>query len=199
MKSEPQSPDVPVGERFALNLSKRNLFLIWLVAVVLLGFVGDVRRYVTKLFAAPPPVPLCLQPYSGYVQTGIKSLPPAGTAETDARDMSLVWGVRDAARICTTESCDTGAVANYRQALHRYFESRVRHTHRLDIQYGAPGFARAQRLYQTADDLEIEQGLRERQRAKVYRINADSFAEQPIRVLLFRGADALRACRRAGG
>jgi len=196
-KTEQQLPDdISVGQGFPHHgLSRGNMYLIGFVIVVLVGFVGDVRNDVTKLFAAPPPVPQCLPRYGGYYPPGIKSLPPAGSPETDARDVSLVWGVKDAARVCTAENCDTAALANYREALHRYFAARAAHTYRLDRQYGDPGLARARRLYQTADDLEVEQGLRERHRAKVFRINADSFAEQPLRMLLFRGADALRACR----
>jgi hypothetical protein len=198
-KSEPHHSDETGGSGFSLDgLTKRNVFLIGLGIVVLLGVVGDMIVYGKKLLRGAPPVPACVHAHSYYYTPGTKHLPAPGSDSTDARaDWPEIVRVKDAARVCTAKNCDSAALANYRAALHGYLYLRSYHTRRLDMEYGDAGLARARRLYQSAADLEIEQGLRERYKAKVFWINEKSADEDVLRILIAKGPEALRPCRKS--
>lgn len=179
------------------RISGRNLFWIGIGLVVLVAVVGDMLGFVRRKLAGPPPVPACYNKYSAFYTRGTKALLPRGTPASDARNLSQVVRMKDVSRICTAKACDADALKAYRDALHWYLAGRTFHMRKLDIESGDAGLARARELYRTPDDLEIEQGLRERYQARVFWINEGSADEDVLRILLFKGADALRPCRKS--
>jgi len=104
-----------------------------------------------------------------------------------------------AQRVCTPSACGREEWQAYRSALFWYLASRLQHTTRLDRDYGDPGLARSREIYSTALDRQIEDGLRERYRAKVFRINDFRQDRDAVAILVLKRGEALRPCRAHGG
>ena len=101
-----------------------------------------------------------------------------------------------AQRVCTPSACVREEWKAYRSAMFWYVSSRLQHTSRLDREYGDEGLARAREIYGSALDRQIEEGLRARYRAKVFRLNDFTQNHDAMTILVLRGGDALRPCRR---
>jgi hypothetical protein len=74
---------------------------------------------------------------------------------------------------------------------------RMQHTRQLDREYGQLGLRRAADIYSEPVDARIENGLRERYRAGMFRINDFRQNKDAIAILVLKGGAALRPCRRA--
>ena len=130
---------------------------------------------------------------------------PSGPGE---RKEALWWSPRGeqyvdrvvaAAYVCTARSCDRKAWEQYRSALFWYLSERMRRTRQLDSVYGDRGVERAQFLFGGKVDLDIEQGLRERYNAGVFRIKDFSQNRDAVTILLHAGGHGLRPCRTSTG
>jgi hypothetical protein len=158
---------------------------------------NEVYHYAKKRVSEPVEAAACFEPYDANYTSGNAPLPARGTPSTDQRgDEFYLTRVKDAERLCTPQSCDKAALAAYNSALFWYFSERMRHMRRLDMNYGEAGIARARQLYRTADDLAIEQGLRARYQAKMFRINDSRQHREVKSILIFKGGDAMRPCRK---
>jgi hypothetical protein len=158
---------------------------------------NEIYHFAMKRVTEPTEAAACFEPYDATYTPGNAPLPPRGTSETDdRRNANYIVQVKDAERVCKPGSCDAAAYRNYSSALFWYLSDRMRHMRRLDMNYGEAGIARAQQLYRTADDLAIEQGLRDRYRAKLFRINDSRQHREVKSILIFRGGEAMRPCRK---
>ena len=158
---------------------------------------NEIYHYTKKRVTEPTEAAACFEPYDATYKPGSAPLPPRGTPETDdRRDQNYIVQVKDAERVCKPGACDAQASRNYSSALFWYFSERMRHMRRLDMNHGDAGIARARQLYRTADDLAIEQGLRERYQAKLFRINDLRQHREVKSILIFKGGEAMRPCRK---
>jgi hypothetical protein len=177
--------------------TRRNALLTGLGIALTFVACNEAYHYVRKRVSEPAQAAPCFEPYDATYKPGSAPLPARGTPSTDQRgDELYLTRVKDAERLCTPQSCDKAALAAYNGALFWYFSDRMRHMRRLDMNYGEAGIARARQLYRTADDLAIEQGLRERYQAKTFRINDSRQHREVKSILIFKGGEAMRPCRK---
>jgi hypothetical protein len=102
-----------------------------------------------------------------------------------------------AEKVCKPGSCTLQAAKAYRSAFFWYFEPRLQHTRQLDKAYGDNGLRLARNIYSEPIDRQLEAGLRERYRAKAFRINGRRQNRDAIAILIFEGGAALRPCRKS--
>jgi len=99
-----------------------------------------------------------------------------------------------ASRACTPQSCPKDAWKAYRSALFWYLSPRLQHTSRLYLGFGENGLNRAREIYREPRDVRIEEGLRERYAAGVFRFNDFTQQREAVTILVLKGAEALRPC-----
>jgi hypothetical protein len=104
----------------------------------------------------------------------------------------------NAAKVCRIGGCDAAAWKAYRSDLFWYLSARLQHLRLLDMKYGDPGIRRAQSIYDSPSDRQIEQDLRDRYRAGVFRLKDLGQNRDAISILVLAGSRALKPCRRAG-
>jgi hypothetical protein len=102
-----------------------------------------------------------------------------------------------AQRVCKPSSCGREEWKEYRSAIFWYVSARMMHTSRLDREYGDDGLARAREIYSTALDRQVEEGLRARYRAKLFRLNDFRQDHDAMTILVLKDGDGLRPCRKA--
>jgi len=169
-----------------------------IAGVAIAGF--DVFALVTKHVSEPKKAPAC---YGRQHVAGRQGIPPRG--ERDAQGHSVddrLSGIDTdritlALRICTTQSCPSGALKDYRSAMSWYLFYRLQHTSQLYRSYGDAGLARAREIYREPIDVLVEQGMRERYAAGVFRVNDFLDRRTAIAIIVFGGGDALRPCTAA--
>jgi hypothetical protein len=155
----------------------------------------------------PTQAPACYWPDVADYTPRNDTMPLRGAKERDGfspdqrRDAPYVDQLKQAETVCTPASCGGEALKTYRSALYWYLSTRLRDTRRLDSRYGDPGLRRARENYDTPADRQIEEALRVRYRAGVFRINdfrpnRDGNREA-IAILVLKGGAALRPCRKA--
>jgi hypothetical protein len=76
-----------------------------------------------------------------------------------------------------------------------YLFYRLQQTSQLYRNYGDAGLARARQIYREPIDVRVEQGLRERYAAGVFRINDFRSHRAAFAMIVLKGGDALRPCR----
>jgi hypothetical protein len=157
---------------------------------------NEIYHFVKKRTTEPTQAAPCFEPERAHYTPGAKSLPAAVPTNEQQRDMPALWRLKDAERVCKPTSCDSAALRAYESAFFWYIADRMQVTRGLDMNHGDPGLARARRLYGTPDDLAIEQGLRERYRAKLFRINDQRQHRDVKSILIFKGGEAMRPCRK---
>ena len=170
------------------------------LAITLIFILGnEVYHFVKKRTTEPTEAALCFEPDRATYSPGKDPLPAYGSPKAEARrDQHYLRTLQHASRACTPTSCDKGAFSKYDDALFWYLSNRM-HLMRLhDLNYGEPGIARARAMYRTAEDQAVEQGLRERYRAKLFRINDRSQQREAKSILIFKGGEAMRPCRKGG-
>ena len=157
---------------------------------------NEIYHFIKKRTSEPTQAAPCFEPERAHYTPGTKALPAAVANNEQLRDMSALWRLKDAERVCTPSSCDSAALSAYQSAFFWYIADRMRVTRGFDMNHGDPGLARARRIYGTPDDLASEQGLRDRYRAKLFRIN-DSRQHRDVKsILIFKGGESLRPCRK---
>jgi hypothetical protein len=118
-----------------------------------------------------------------------------GTSIDQRRDES--YRLIESETTCKVTACSPEASKQYRSAWFWYLSSRLRHTRRLDMEYGQLGLRRAAEIYSEPIDVQLEKGLRDRYRAGVFRINDFTQNRDAVAILVLKGGAALRPCRKA--
>ena len=106
-----------------------------------------------------------------------------------------IGNLLDAERACKPGACSSQALREYKSALFWYLEPRLQHIRQLDMAYGDNGLRLARSIYSESIDRQIENGVRERYRANVFRINDSRQNRDAMAILIFQGGAALRSCR----
>jgi len=158
---------------------------------------NEIYHYVSKRVTEPTEAAICYDRTEANYTPKRAVIPPRGDPETDNRDTHYLAKLKEAERACSVNACSAEGMRTYRGALFWYLSERMRHTRRLDMEYGDTGLARARQIYRSADDVAIEQGLRDRYRAKLFRINDSRQHRDIISTLVFKGGEALRPCRKS--
>jgi hypothetical protein len=169
--------------------------------VVIMGLwtYGSIAHW---LKSEPHVAPACYGPARTNHTAGTTPVPynPAD------RDHALWWNergkhhielVKTAEFACTAKSCDRKGWAQYRSEMFWYLAERMQRTRQLDATYGDAGLRRARELFGNKPDLEIEQGLRARYKAGVFRIKDLQEQQDAYSILVLAGGAPLRPCRRA--
>lgn len=173
-----------------------GLFIGGAVIVGLLTF-GSLSHW---LKSDPTVAPACYGADRVNHTAGTKPVP----RNPDNRDDALWWNPRGGAylermvaagHVCTAKSCDPKAWEQYRSALFWYLSERMQRTRQLDSNYGDRGLERARVLFGGKADLDIEQGLRDRYNAGIFRIKDFRQNQDALAIVLFAGGRALRPCR----
>jgi hypothetical protein len=102
-----------------------------------------------------------------------------------------------AEKVCKPSACTADSLNAYKSAFFWYIEPRLQHIRQLDMLYGDNGLRLARTIYATAVDQQIEKGLRDRYQAKAFRINDSRQNRDAMAILIFKGAAALRSCRKS--
>jgi|EndMetStandDraft_2_1072991.scaffolds.fasta_scaffold95614_2 hypothetical protein len=174
---------------------------LFIAGVVIIGLwtYGSIRHW---LMPEPHVAPACYGA-EGTNHTAGRAPAPYNPAD---RDHALWWGehsrhnierVNTAELACTAKSCDRKAWAQYRSDMFWYLADRMQRTRQLDATYGDAGLRRARELFGNKADIEIEQGLRARYKAGIFRIKDLKEQQDAYSILIFAGDAALRPCRRA--
>lgn len=169
--------------------------LIGALGLVGLNAYAAVKRYVTE----PKIAPAC---YGKNHVAGTLSIPGRGLLDRhglpfEDREASVKANdILAALSACTPQSCPRDERKKYRSAMYRYFYARLQHTSQLYRTYGDDGLARARQIYREPIDLKVEQGLRERYAAGVFRVNDFRQSQAAIAILVLSGSGALRPCRK---
>jgi hypothetical protein len=179
------------------RLTRGHAKMMGLAIAVIVILASQVYHFVKKRTTEPTAAAPCFEPSAATYRPGTDPVPAYGSAQAEARrDQSHLRALQDAARVCTPTSCDKDAFSKYDSALFWYLSDRMRLMRRYDLHYGEPGIARARTMYRTAEDQAVEQGLRERYRAKLFRINDRSQQREARSILIFKGGEAMRPCRK---
>ena len=170
------------------------------LAIALIFILGnEVYHFVKKRTTEPTEAAPCFEPADATYSLGKDPLPAYGSPKAEARrDQNYLRALQDASRVCTPTSCDKDAFSKYDSALFWYLSDRMHLMRRYDLEYGESGIERARWMYRTAEDQAVEQGLRERYRAKLFRINDRSQQREAKSILIFKGGEAMRPCRKGG-
>lgn len=151
----------------------------------------------------PGLAPKCYWPDEAYVPRN-EAIPLVGTPDRNGVPNNRrrvgpydTDKVLAAERACRPDACSSQALKEYKSALFWYLEPRLQHIRQLDMAYGDNGLRLARSIYSKSIDRQIENGVRERYRAKVFRINNSRQNRDAMAILIFQGGAALRSCRSA--
>jgi hypothetical protein len=172
-----------------------GLFIAGAFIVINEAYV-KLRYYVSEPTGAPP----CYgEPRN---EPGTQMIPARGARDRNGRSIDDRPPTFDldrltlAQRVCTPSSCGREQWKAYRSAMFWYVSARLQHMSRLYREYGEAGLERAREIYGGALDRQIEEGLRARYRAKIFRLNDFTQDHDAMTILVLNGGDALRPCRR---
>ena len=164
--------------------------------VVILGF--NIYAVVKYYFFEPKTAPAC---YGTQQVAGKQIIAPSGTGEgrtravNDRRPGIDTAKIISAMAVCTAQSCPKTAWKEYRSAMFWYLSPRLQHISRLYRNYGDVGLLRAREIYREPIDVQVEQGLRERYAAGIFRLNDFRQHHAAFSIIVLKGGDALRPCR----
>ncbi len=151
----------------------------------------------------PSAAPKCYWADQAYVPAN-ESMPLVGAPDQNGvpnnrrrMDSSVTDKVLEAEKACQPGACTPQAAKAYRSAFFWYIEPRLQHTRQLDRIYGDNGLRLARTIYSEPIDRRLEEGLRERYRAKAFRINGSRQNRDAMAILIFNGGAALRSCRKS--
>ena len=155
----------------------------------------------------PGQAPACYGSENANYMPRNEVMPLRGAKERDGSspDQRLythyVDDVRKAAALCTPKACSRKDWEVYRSALFWYMSSRLRDLRRADERYGEAGLARMRETYDTPADREVDEGLRARYRAGIFRINDFRLDRdgnrEAVAILVHKDSATLRPCRRS--
>jgi hypothetical protein len=168
--------------------------------VALIGF--SIYAAIEKYVSEPTTAPTC---YGDGLVSGKGIIPPRGARlrnggsidERPAASTNENERLTSALRACTPQSCPKEAWQAYSSALFWYLSPRLQHTSRLYREYGDDGLTRAREIYREPLDVKIEDGLRERYTAGVFRFNDFRQNREAVTILVLKGAAALRPCTKS--
>lgn len=164
--------------------------------VTMVGF--DVFARFEKYRSEPSVAPAC---YGRPLVGGKQVISPRGSRDAagyliDDRSSSIDTDkITLALRVCTPQSCPSGALKEYRSAMSWYLFYRTQQTTQLYRNYGDAGLARARQIYREPIDMQIEKGVRERYAAGIFRVNDFRDLRAALAIIVLKGGDALRPCR----
>ena len=180
----------------------RGMALVVSVAVVT-AFAILIFNGIRQYFASDPAVaPICYGPEQAYTPRNevipLRGAPGERGGESIdlRRDKLYIEQVDQAEQECRVQACGDKQMRRYRSAIFWYLSGRLAHTRRLDREYGQVGLRRAREIYGEAADTRIERGLRERYRARVFRINDFTQYGDAVAIIVLAGGAALRPCRK---
>jgi len=167
-----------------------------IAGITMVGFSvwANVKYYTSE----PRTAPAC---YGSPQVAGKQAIPPRGASDgkgpsVDDRLASFdIDKTTLALRVCTLQSCPSAALKEYRSAMFWYLASRLQHTSNLYRRFGDAGLARAREIYREPIDVLVEQGLRERYAAGIFRLNDFRQNHAAVATIVLKGGDALRPCR----
>lgn len=171
--------------------------LIGGVAVLIVSGYVWLERYVGE----PDQAPACYgearpaPPGEAQIVAGNLRNRHAGIDEYTRRDGAYLDRMLEAHKACPAAACAGKAWEDYCSALFWYVSTRLTHMSKLQVIHGESGIRASRQTYDTPADREIERGLRERYRAKVFRLNDFSQNREAIAILTLKGGEALRPCR----
>lgn len=163
--------------------------------VVVIGFSIEslAKYYLTE----PKTAPAC---YGNVHVAGKQGIPQrgfrdyAGRSIDDRQSSHSPEKTAAAMRECAAQSCPRKAWQEYRSVIFWYLSSRLQHMSNLYRAFGDAGLERARQIYREPLDLQVEQGLRDRYRAGVFRLNDFRQNQAGVLILVLKGSDALRPC-----
>lgn len=167
-----------------------------IAGVIIICF--DLYARMNKYISEPKAAPAC---YGRQHVAGKQVIPPLGTRDSHGHSIDdRLPGIDTdrialALRVCTPQSCAGPASKEYRSTMSWYLFYRLQQTSQLYRSYGDAGLARARRVYGEPIDARVEQGLRDRYAAGVFRVNDFHDHRAALTTILFKGGDALRPCR----
>lgn len=150
----------------------------------------------------PTKAPSCYWADEAYAP-GQQTMPLAGAHSSGRPNNHRRMSASDTDKVLATEkvckpgACTAAALFAYKSAFFWYLEPRLQHIRQLDMNYGDAGLRLARTLYSEPIDRRLEQGLRERYQAKAFRINDSRQNRDALAILIFKGGEALRPCRKA--
>ena len=181
-----------------------GFFTRWRAVATGLGIAGvvivciDISVRVERYTSEPKTAPAC---YGRQHVEGKQGIPSRGSRDNSGRSIDDRLPGIDAdkvalaIRVCTPQSCPSAAVKAYRSTMSWYLFYRLQQTTQLYRNYGDAGLARARQIYREPLDLRVEEGLRERYAAGVFRLNDFREHRAAFAMIVFKGGDALRPCR----
>ena len=164
------------------------------VAMIGFGVFARVERYMSE----PKTAPAC---YGRQHLAGTKAIPSRGSRDGGGRSIDDRFPNFDpdkitlALRVCTPQSCPKDALKEFRSAMFWYLSSRLQHTSTLYRNHGELGLLRAREIFRDPIDARVEQGLRERYAAGIFRLNDFRQNHAAVSIIVLKGGDALRPCR----
>lgn len=169
------------------------------VAVVVVGGIWGFNSLRERVTPDPTTAPLCYGREEAYVPKNevipLRGARQRGEASIDARyEQGQVERILELEKECRVDACSPESLGRYRSAVFWYLSGRLRHTRKLDRDYGSAGLRRAQQIYGEAADIKIERGLRDRYNARMFRINDFRQNRDAITILVLKGGAALRPC-----
>ena len=185
------------------GISKKRGYLLFFgagaVGLACWWSLGSVINWATE----PTSAPNCYWADEAYVP-GNQTMPLAGARDRNGvpnnrRRMSKsdIDKVLAAEKFCTPIACTPQAAKDYRSAFFWYIEPRLQHIKHLDMAYGDNGLRLARTIYSEPIDKQLEKGLRERYEAQKFRINDSRQNRDAMAILVFKGGEALRSCRKS--
>jgi hypothetical protein len=188
------------------SLTTRALPL-WLFAfaacgVLAISLVWGYGAFKKDVPLEPSVPPICYWPEHAYIprdeRIPLHGAPVRGKPSIDQRrDLMYRAALDQAGHFCITTSCTRLDWEKYRSALFWYLKIRLQHTRALDMIYGDAGLRRAHDIYTTPEDARVVQGLRDRYRAKVFQLKDLTEHKDATAILVLKGTEALRPCRKS--
>jgi hypothetical protein len=163
-------------------------------AIIFFNVYAKAKYY----FSEPAVAPVC---YGDELVAGNKSVPAYAEPAIDERpaaNTNAIDRLASASSVCTALSCPRAAWEEYRSAIFWYLSPRVQHMSRLYREYGNDGLRRAREIYRQPLDVKVEEGLRQRYAAGIFRINDFRQNTEAVAILVLKGGDALRPCGKSG-
>jgi len=178
-------------------------FMLFILAAVLTAGAWWGYGSLVNWGTEPTSAPKCYWADHAYVPAN-ETMPLVGAPDKNGVpnnrrrvDASAIDRVLAAEKQCKPGACTLQAAKEYRSAFFWYIEPRLQHIRQLDRMYGDNGLRLARTIYSEPIDRRLEDGLRERYKAKAFRINGSRQNRDAMAILIFKGGAALRSCRKS--
>lgn len=174
------------------------------IGIVMVGGIWTFNGIRESLTPDPAEAPACYGAtrHQSYVPKNepvpLRGAPGSrGERPIDERyDQLYLEQIAAAEKSCNATACSREAFNQYRSAVFWYLSRRMQHTSMFDREHGDRGLRRAREIYSEPADIKFERGLRERYRAKAFRINDFTQDRDAVAILALKDGSALRPCRK---